>query len=46
MGAKGPEHVGIYIGDGKFVEAPHTGAKIRVSSLASRDDYVGARTFA
>lgn len=46
MGAKGPEHVGIYIGNGRFIEAPHTGANIRVSSLASRDDYVGARTFA
>jgi len=40
-----PGHVGMYIGNGKFVEAPHTGADVRVSSLAGRSDYVGARTF-
>jgi cell wall-associated NlpC family hydrolase len=45
-GRKGPEHVGIYIGNGRFVEAPHTGANIRISSLAGRSDYMGARTFA
>jgi len=40
-----PGHVGMYIGGGKFVEAPHTGADVRVSTLAGRSDYVGARTF-
>lgn len=45
MGKSGPEHVGIYIGNGKFIEAPHTGAQIRVSDLSGRSDYVGARTF-
>ena len=40
-----PGHVGMYIGGGKFIEAPHTGADVRVSSLAGRSDYVGARTF-
>lgn len=29
-------HVGIYIGDGLFIEAPHTGAAVRVSRLAGR----------
>ena len=43
--ARGPQHVGIYIGGGKFVQAPHTGDVVKVSSL---DDpgyalaYVGA----
>ncbi len=37
-------HVGIYIGNGEFIEAPHTGAFVQISSLASRmGDYVGAR---
>jgi cell wall-associated NlpC family hydrolase len=26
-------HVGIYIGGGLFVEAPHTGATVRISNL-------------
>lgn len=28
-------HVGIYLGDGKFVHAPRTGAQVRVESLGS-----------
>jgi cell wall-associated NlpC family hydrolase len=41
----GPQHEGIYIGDGRFVQAPHTGDVVKISSL---DDprygftYVGA----
>ena len=35
-------HVGMYIGGGQFVEAPHSGDVVKVSSLASRADYVGA----
>jgi cell wall-associated NlpC family hydrolase len=41
----GPQHEGIYVGDGRFVQAPHTGDVVKVSSL---DDprygfsYVGA----
>jgi cell wall-associated NlpC family hydrolase len=35
-------HMGIYIGDGGFVHAPHTGDVVKVESLASRGDYVGA----
>jgi cell wall-associated NlpC family hydrolase len=34
-------HVGIYIGNGQMVEAPFTGAHVRVSS-AFRPDYAGA----
>jgi cell wall-associated NlpC family hydrolase len=35
-------HVGIYIGGGKFIEAPYTGADVRVSNLSNRHDYAGA----
>lgn len=35
-------HVGIYIGGGRFIEAPYTGARIRISSLSARSDYAGA----
>jgi peptidoglycan DL-endopeptidase CwlO len=34
-------HVGLYIGNGQMVEAPYTGATVRVVS-AYRSDYVGA----
>mgnify|MGYP000943717540 CR=1 FL=1 len=37
--ADGPGHVGIYLGDGRFVHAPHTGDVVRVSDLA---DYAGS----
>jgi cell wall-associated NlpC family hydrolase len=36
-------HVGIYIGGGEYVHAPHTGTVVQVSSLDSSGDYVGAR---
>jgi cell wall-associated NlpC family hydrolase len=45
MGANGPGHVGLYIGEGKFIEAPHTGAVVRISNLVdpSRSlSYAGA----
>lgn len=39
-------HVGIYCGDGNFIEAPYTGSVVRITSLdgriSSRGDYVGA----
>ncbi len=43
--AGGPGHVGIYAGGGLFVEAPHTGAVVQltpVASEASRFGFVGA----
>ena len=40
-----PGHVGLYIGGGKFIEAPGTGMKVRISTLAGRSDYMGARRF-
>jgi cell wall-associated NlpC family hydrolase len=39
-------HVGIYVGGGAFVHAPHTGTVVQVSDLTSgyyADNYVGAR---
>jgi cell wall-associated NlpC family hydrolase len=45
MGRRGPEHVGVYIGNGQFIEDPHTGASVRVSNLAGRRDFVGARRY-
>jgi cell wall-associated NlpC family hydrolase len=34
-------HVGMYIGNGEMVEAPHTGADVQISSY-DRPDYIGA----
>lgn len=41
-----PGHEGLYIGNGQFIEAPGSGMHVRVSKLAGRTDYVGARRFA
>jgi peptidoglycan hydrolase-like protein with peptidoglycan-binding domain len=41
----GLDHVGIYIGGGRFIHAPHTGDHVRISSLASgwyAENYDGA----
>jgi cell wall-associated NlpC family hydrolase len=39
----GPGHVGMYIGDGKFIHAPHTGDVVKISPLAAyMDRYFGA----
>lgn len=38
-------HVGIYGGDGKFIESPHTGASVRISKLSSRKDFVSGSRF-
>lgn len=35
-------HVGIYVGDGKFIHSPQTGEFVRVDSLSSRSNFVGA----
>jgi len=37
MGSRGPEHEGLYIGNGQFIQAPHTGDVVKISSL--RDGY-------
>jgi cell wall-associated NlpC family hydrolase len=43
---KAPGHVGIYVGDGYLIDAPHTGAFVQIDSLTERrlaNEYVGAR---
>ncbi|ROO82840.1 cell wall-associated NlpC family hydrolase [Actinocorallia herbida] len=35
-------HVGIYIGEGKFVQAPSTGDVVKITPLADRSDFNGA----
>ncbi|WP_456269206.1 C40 family peptidase [Kushneria sp. AK178] len=40
------DHVGVYLGDGKFIQAPRTGENIRISSLSGnywQRHYLGAR---
>ena len=34
-------HVGLYIGGGAMIEAPCSGARVRVASIGRRD-YIGA----
>ncbi|HLL20371.1 MAG TPA: NlpC/P60 family protein, partial [Rubrivivax sp.] len=39
-------HVGIYVGEGRFVHAPSTGGTVRLDRLDGpywRDNYSGAR---
>ena len=31
--SRGPQHEGMYIGDGQFIQAPHTGDVVKISSL-------------
>jgi cell wall-associated NlpC family hydrolase len=43
--SRGPQHEGIYIGNGDFIQAPHTGDVVKISSLdqpSYRFGYVGA----
>ena len=36
-------HVGMYIGNGQFIHAPHTGDVVKISSLSERASvYAGA----
>jgi hypothetical protein len=43
---KAPGHVGIYVGDGYLIDAPHTGSFVRIDQLDERwfaNTYVGAK---
>jgi hypothetical protein len=43
---KGPDHVGIYLGGGKFIHAPRPGQGVKISSLADSyymDRWLGGR---
>ena len=35
-------HVGLYIGDGQYIHAPHTGDVVRIADLGRRSDFCGA----
>jgi peptidoglycan hydrolase CwlO-like protein len=39
-------HVGIYVGSGYFLHSPRTGDFVKLSKLAERTDYAGARRYA
>jgi cell wall-associated NlpC family hydrolase len=41
----GAGHVGIYVGGGRFIHAPHTGARVRISTMGQDSGYYGARRF-
>lgn len=41
---KGPDHVGIYMGNGKFIHAPRPGAAVKISSMT--DSYYNDRLMA
>ena len=38
-----PHHVGMYVGNGTYIHAPHTGDVIKLSALGDRSDYLTAR---
>jgi peptidoglycan DL-endopeptidase CwlO len=39
--ADGPGHVGIYVGEGQLIEAPHTGDVVKLASLAQLSAALG-----
>lgn len=39
-------HVGLYMGGGYYIHAPRTGDFVKISRLADRNDYAGARRYA
>jgi hypothetical protein len=44
----GVGHVGMYVGDNRFIHAPHSGTSVQVTSMSDpwyRASYVGARRF-
>jgi cell wall-associated NlpC family hydrolase len=41
----GAGHVGIYVGHGRFIDAPHSGARVRISTMGAYSGYSGARRF-
>jgi cell wall-associated NlpC family hydrolase len=39
----GAGHVGIYVGRDHFIDAPHSGARVRISTMNAYSGYYGAR---
>jgi gamma-D-glutamyl-L-lysine dipeptidyl-peptidase len=45
-GPDGPiVHVGMYVGGGDMIDAPHTGAAVRIESVRGFGNYAGARRY-
>ncbi len=44
-GATAPQHVGMYVGKGKYIEAPNFGEVVKISTLRFDGDYAGARRY-
>jgi cell wall-associated NlpC family hydrolase len=40
-GDGGPDHIAIYIGNGQIIEAPHTGANVRIRKLGKNEGAMG-----
>jgi cell wall-associated NlpC family hydrolase len=38
-------HVGIYVGGNRFIDAPHSGMRVRISTMGAYSGYYGARRF-
>jgi cell wall-associated NlpC family hydrolase len=38
-------HVGMYLGNGKFIQAPKTGDVVKISNLGDRKDWLGSRRY-
>jgi hypothetical protein len=38
-------HVGMYVGSGNMIDAPHTGAPVRIESVWTFGNYAGARRY-
>jgi cell wall-associated NlpC family hydrolase len=43
--SRGPEHVGMYVGNGQFLHAPRTGDVIKLGKISDRSDLVGVRRY-
>ena len=37
VGMEGGGHIAIYLGNGQIIEAPHTGASVRIRTLGSNE---------
>ncbi len=44
--SNGLGHMGMYIGGGNYIHAPHTGDVVKISSMSSRSDWVGFKRVA
>ena len=45
LGKKGVHHVGIYLGNGKYIHSPKRGDVVKVSNLSGRKDLAAVRRY-